>query len=53
VNVQIGVRKYLGPPSLIGHKKKEVFAYLRETVRKKTKGWKASLLSRVGKEVLN
>ena len=45
-------RKYLGLPSFVGRKKMEVFAYLRERVRNKIKGWKAKLLSRSGKEIL-
>ena len=44
--------KYLGLPSFVGRKKKEVFAYLRERVWSKIQGWKTKLLSRSGKEIL-
>lgn len=52
LSLQMGVGKYLGLLSLIGHEKKEVFAYLCERVWKKTRAWKANLLSWVGREVL-
>ena len=52
VSQQMGVGKHLGLPSLIGRKKKEVFAYLCERVWKKTRAWKANQLPRAGRKVL-
>ena len=43
---------YLGLPTLIGRRKYDTFAFIKERVRKKMQGWKGKLLSRVGKEVL-
>ena len=36
--------KYLGLPSLIGRKKKEIFNYIKEKVWRKLQGWKGKLL---------
>ena len=44
--------RYLGLPTFIGRSKKNVFQNVRDRVRKKLKGWKERLLSRVGKEIL-
>ena len=43
---------YLGLPTLIGRRKYEFFAFLKEQVRKKMQGWKGKLLSRARKEIL-
>ena len=43
---------YVGLPTLIGRRKYDTFAFLKERVWKKMQGWKGKLLSRVGKEVL-
>ena len=43
---------YLGLPTLIGRRKYDTFAFLKERVWKKMQGWKGKLLSRAGKEVL-
>ncbi|XP_012853612.1 PREDICTED: uncharacterized protein LOC105973139 [Erythranthe guttata] len=44
--------KYLGLPASIGRTKKEIFAYLRDRVWAKMKGWGEKQLSKAGKEVL-
>ncbi|XP_012847961.1 PREDICTED: uncharacterized protein LOC105967918 [Erythranthe guttata] len=44
--------KYLGMPASIGRTKKEIFAYLRDRVWAKMKGWGEKQLSKAGKEVL-
>jgi len=44
--------RYLGLPAFIGRSKKIVFQNVHDRVWKKLKGWKESLLSRAGKEVL-
>ena len=43
---------YLGLSTLIGRRKYETFAFLKERVWRKLQGWKGKLLSRAGKEVL-
>ena len=43
---------YLGLPTLIGHAKYQTFSFLKDRVWKKLQGWKGTILSRVGKEVL-
>ncbi|CAA0810283.1 Unknown protein, partial [Striga hermonthica] len=44
--------RYLGLPLGIGRSKKEVFDYILNSIRNKLQGWKNSLLSPAGKEVL-
>ena len=43
---------YLGLPSLVGRAKKKSFSLIKERIWKKLKGWKESLLSQAGREVL-
>ena len=43
---------YLGLPTLIGRRKYDTFAFIKERIWKKMKGWKGKLLSRANKEVL-
>ena len=43
---------YLGLPSYIGRKKKEVFSYIRDKLWQRLQGWSSRMLSRAGKEIL-
>jgi len=44
--------KYLGIPSDWGRSKKDMFSWVMGRVNKKLEGWKESLLSKGGKEIL-
>uniref|UniRef100_A0A803QSM5 Reverse transcriptase domain-containing protein n=1 Tax=Cannabis sativa TaxID=3483 RepID=A0A803QSM5_CANSA len=44
--------KYLGFPATVGRRKKEVFESIRSKIRDKLQGWKGSLFSQAGREVL-
>lgn len=47
-----GCGKYLGMPEQFGRKKVELFQYIVEKVRERTKGWSNKFLSHGGKEIL-
>lgn len=47
-----GCDKYLGLPEQFGRKKVELFQFLVEKVKERTKGWSNKFLSQGGKEVL-
>uniref|UniRef100_A0A803PUH4 Reverse transcriptase n=1 Tax=Cannabis sativa TaxID=3483 RepID=A0A803PUH4_CANSA len=44
--------KYLGLPSFIGRRKKEVFEMIKDKVWNKLKSWKSTMFSQAGKEIL-
>ena len=44
--------RYLGLPALIGRKKKEVLAYIKEKAWRRIRGWNKKALSRARKEIL-
>ncbi|MCH89306.1 RNA-directed DNA polymerase (Reverse transcriptase), partial [Trifolium medium] len=48
----LGTGNYLGLPSMIGRKKKDVFAYLKDRIWKRINSWRGRALSRAGKEVM-
>ncbi|KAK2414453.1 hypothetical protein QL285_037042 [Trifolium repens] len=48
----LGTGNYLGLPSMIGRKKKEVFAYIKDRIWKRINSWRGRTLSRAGKEVM-
>jgi hypothetical protein len=48
----LGTGNYLGLPSMIGRKKKEVFAYIKDRIWKRINSWRGRALSRTGKEVM-
>jgi hypothetical protein len=48
----LGTSNYLGLPSMIGRKKKEVFAYIKDRIWKRINSWRGRALSRAGKEVM-
>ncbi|KAH9767472.1 reverse transcriptase domain-containing protein [Citrus sinensis] len=43
---------YLGLPSYVGHKKIDIFRYIKDKVWQRIQGWHQKLLSRAGKEIL-
>lgn len=45
-------RVYLGIPYLVGRPKKEIFAFVKDKVWKKLKGWKEKVLSQASREIL-
>ncbi|XP_019167808.1 PREDICTED: uncharacterized protein LOC109163513 [Ipomoea nil] len=44
--------KYLGLPSLVGKRKKEILGYLKEQILTRVRIWNSKFLSRAGREVL-
>ncbi|GAU35387.1 hypothetical protein TSUD_160380 [Trifolium subterraneum] len=48
----LGTGTYLGLPSMIGRKKKETFAYVKDRIWKRINSWRGRALSRAGKEVM-
>ncbi|CAN1261991.1 Putative ribonuclease H protein At1g65750 [Linum perenne] len=44
--------RYLGLPSMVGRRKKEVFAYIKNAIWNRMQGWKDRFISQGGKEVL-
>jgi hypothetical protein len=48
----LGTGNYLGLPSMIGRKKKDIFAYIRDMVWKRINSWRGRALSKAGKEVM-
>jgi hypothetical protein len=48
----LGTGNYLGLPSMIGRKKKEVFSYIKDRVWKRINSWRGRALSRAGKEIM-
>ncbi|BBN67416.1 Ribonuclease H-like superfamily protein [Prunus dulcis] len=44
--------KYLGLPTMWGRSKKEALQFVKEKLLRKLSGWKQSLLSQAGREVL-
>ncbi|XP_045802334.1 uncharacterized protein LOC123895912 [Trifolium pratense] len=48
----LGTGNYLGLPSMIGRKKKEVFAFIKDKIWKRINSWRGRQLSRAGKEIM-
>ncbi|CAJ2652454.1 unnamed protein product [Trifolium pratense] len=48
----LGTGNYLGLPSMIGRKKKAVFAYIKDRIWKRINSWRGRALSKAGKEVM-
>jgi hypothetical protein len=48
----LGTGNYLGLPSMIGRKKKVIFAYIKDRIWKRINSWRGRALSRAGKEVM-
>ena len=47
-----GCGKYLGLPKVVGRKKKEIFDFILEKIKNRTRGWSNKYLSEAGKEIL-
>ncbi|MCH96415.1 RNA-directed DNA polymerase (Reverse transcriptase) [Trifolium medium] len=48
----LGTGKYMGLPSMIGGKKKETFAYVKDRILKRINSWRGQALSKAGKEAM-
>ncbi|GAU34899.1 hypothetical protein TSUD_144300 [Trifolium subterraneum] len=48
----LGTGNYLGLPSMIGRKKKDIFAYIKDRVWKRINSWRGRALSKAGKDVM-
>jgi hypothetical protein len=48
----LGTGNYLGLPSMIGRKVKDVFAYIKDIIWKRINSWRGRALSRTGKEIM-
>ncbi|PNY14675.1 ribonuclease H [Trifolium pratense] len=48
----LGTGNYLGLPSMIGRKKKHIFAFIKDRIWKRINSWRGRALSRAGKEVM-
>ncbi|MCI22393.1 RNA-directed DNA polymerase (Reverse transcriptase) [Trifolium medium] len=48
----LGTDNYLGLPSMIGRKKRDIFAYIKERVWKLINSWRGRTLSKAGKKVM-
>lgn len=52
VTKTIGIRKYLGLPSIIGRRKKEIFCFIKDRLWKRISHWTSKNLSKAGKEIM-
>ena len=54
ISTPLNTERYLGLPSMIGRRKREIFAYLRlrDKLRSRTQGWQGKLPSQAGREIL-
>ncbi|XP_057794267.1 uncharacterized protein LOC131010650 [Salvia miltiorrhiza] len=52
VHQPLNTGRYLGLPSLVGRKKKEIFQYLKDRMWNRIQGWNNKKLSKAGKEIL-
>ncbi|MCH82815.1 RNA-directed DNA polymerase (Reverse transcriptase), partial [Trifolium medium] len=52
VRLVLGTGNYLGLPSMIGRKKRDIFAYIKDRVWKRINSWRGRALSKAGKEVM-
>jgi hypothetical protein len=48
----LGTGTYLGLPSMIGRKKKDMFAYIKDRIWRRINSWRGRALSRAGKEIM-
>ena len=48
----LGTGNYLGLPSMIGRKKKDIFAYIKDRLWRRINSWRGRALSRAGKEIM-
>jgi hypothetical protein len=47
----LGTGNYLGLPSMIGRKKKDIFAYIKDRVWKRINSWEVELYQKPGKRL--
>lgn len=47
-----GDNRCLGLLTMVGRSKKQIFEYIKDRVAKEVRGWKETLFSQTGKEVL-
>ncbi|CAH9124076.1 unnamed protein product [Cuscuta epithymum] len=52
IRLEFEMDSYLGPPALVGRRKKEILCYLKERIIKRLQSWNHRFLSRAGREVL-
>jgi hypothetical protein len=52
VHAVLGTGKYLGLPSMIRRRKKDIFNFIKDRVWKKINSWSSKSLSKAGREVL-
>jgi hypothetical protein len=48
----LGTGNHLGLPSMIGRKKKDVSAYIKDNIWKQINSWRGRSLLRAGKEIM-
>ncbi|KAK2417369.1 hypothetical protein QL285_039676 [Trifolium repens] len=48
----LGTGNYLGLPSMIGRKKRDIFAFIKDKIWKRINSWRGRALSKAGKEVM-
>jgi hypothetical protein len=48
----LGTGTYLGLPSMVGRRKKETFAYIKDRIWKRINAWRSRPLSRADKDVM-
>jgi len=50
--VVMGIKKYLGLPSMVGRSKEATFGFIKDQIRHKINSWSNKCLSKAGREVM-